>query len=580
VLLAVLASVLLSLPSIPSGWYLDDLVHRAHFLELGPMTDSSNMTHRMFDFLSGDPEDIQAYKEIGVLPWWTDDHLRIRFWRPLSSLTHVADYQLWPESGTWMHFHSVLWLAGLVAMTALLYRRFLSDPWVAGLAALLYALDDARGMPAAFLANRNAIIATFFGVLSLWMHDRHRRDGWAAGFLLSPLAFLAALLAGESGIGIAPDLLGYALFLERGSGLSRFTSIAPHAAVGIAWLLSYHAGGYGTSGSAFYLDPVGQPAEWFRGFLVRAPLLLLGQWFVPPSSFAFAWTSAQTVGVAAFGLAFLAVVLGLLMPTLRSDATARFFAFGMLLSVVPITAGFPHDRLLFFVGIGGMGLLAMLLVRLFDRSHSGPLGRALGYALVVVHFVLAPPLQVLMGTSVASQEPIYAGPPRSLPPDPKLEEQRLVVVNQPNAFYGQYTLAVRAFDGEPVPRSLLMLAPGTTTLLLERPSLNTLVVEAEDAWLGSPFDNVYRDPRRPFPPDYRVELSDVRIEVMESTRDGQPKKVGFTFARELENESFRWVLYHDGRYVPFEVPAVGEKRVVEPVPFTLLSPPPGSKEQT
>ena len=39
------------------------LTHRAQFLEVGPMTDSSDMTHRMFDFLSGDPEEILAYKE-------------------------------------------------------------------------------------------------------------------------------------------------------------------------------------------------------------------------------------------------------------------------------------------------------------------------------------------------------------------------------------------------------------------------------------------------------------------------------------------------------------------------------------
>jgi hypothetical protein len=577
---AALATLLLSLPSIPTGWYLDDLVHRAQFLEVGPMTDSSNMTHRMYDFLSGDPKDTLAYKDIGVLPWWAEDELKIRFWRPLSSLTHVADYAIWPESALLMHAHSVVWLAGLVAMTALLYRRLIAAPMVAGLAALLYAIDDAHGMPVAFLANRNAIVAAFFGVLSLWSHDRFRREGWTVGSFLSPLAFLAALLAGESGIGIAPYLLGYALFLERKAGLARFASIAPHAAVGVAWLAFYHAGGYGTSGSGFYLDPMRQPGEWLGAFLVRAPLLLLGQWFVPPSSFAFVWTPAQAAAVAAFGGAFLAILFSFLMPILRSDATARFFVFGMLLAVVPITAGFPHDRLLFFVGIGGMALLSMLLFRLFDRSRTGWPGRLLGFSLVVAHFAIAPPLHLLTSTSVASQEPIYADPPRSLPPDPKLEEERLVVVNQPNAFYGQYVLVVRAFDGKPVPKSLLMLAPGTSALMLERPSENTLVIEAEDGWLRSPFDNVYRDPSRPLPPDYSIELSDVRVRVMESTPDGAPKKVEFTFAESLEHDSLRWVLYREGRYVPFEVPSVGEKTMMDPVPFSLLSPPAGPKEET
>jgi hypothetical protein len=125
-----------------------------------------------------------------------------------------------------------------------------------------------------------------------------------------------------------------------------------------------------------------------------------------------------------------------------------------------------------------------------------------------------------------------------------------------------------------------MLAPGTTTLRLERPSANRLVIEAEDGWLGAPFDNVYRDPSRPFPPDYRVELSDVRIEVVEATSDGEPKKVEFTFVRELEDESLRFVLYRDGRYVPFDLPGVGESREIDPVPFSLFSPPPAPKEET
>ena len=59
------------LPSLPSGWYLDDLVHRAQFLEVGPLTDGSNMTHRMFDFVSGDPGQLLAYKELGVGPGTT-----------------------------------------------------------------------------------------------------------------------------------------------------------------------------------------------------------------------------------------------------------------------------------------------------------------------------------------------------------------------------------------------------------------------------------------------------------------------------------------------------------------------------
>ncbi|HMI83629.1 MAG TPA: hypothetical protein VK550_06010, partial [Polyangiaceae bacterium] len=37
-----------------------------------------------------------------LLPWWTDSHLLISFFRPLASLTHVIDGWLWPGSARMM----------------------------------------------------------------------------------------------------------------------------------------------------------------------------------------------------------------------------------------------------------------------------------------------------------------------------------------------------------------------------------------------------------------------------------------------------------------------------------------------
>lgn len=51
------------------------------------------------------------------------------------------------------------------------------------------------------------------------------------------------------------------------------------------------------------------------------------------------------------------------------------------------------------------------------------------------------------------------------------------------------------------------------------------------------------------------------------------EEVNFTFQREREDESLRWVLYERGRYVPFAVPAVGGRAAIEAVAFNLLSPP-------
>jgi hypothetical protein len=570
--LAIAIAVGLNLPSLKTGWQMDDLVHRARFLEIDPVLDSRNMTHEMYDFLSGDPAEILAYKDLGVLPWWSHDSLKIAFWRPLSSLTHVADYALWPESAVAMHAHSILWLALLIGLVARLYRRLIPAALVPGLATLLYALDDAHGFPTGFLANRNAIIATSFGVLSLVALDRWRRDGWLPGAIASPFAFAGALLAGESGIGVAPYIFGYPLFLDRGRGLGRWAAILPHGVVGILWLFAHRLGGYGTYGTGFYLDPVQETGEWLEHFVVRAPLLLLGQWFLPPASFAFAWTPRMTIVLALFGILVVALVLWLLRPVLSREPVARWLAFGMLLSVVPITAGFPHDRLLFFVGLGGMGLLAMLLLRLFDRKATPGWGRVLGSAFVVVHVVIAAPLQMLMTTAMAAQEPLYVAPPRSLPDDPRLGSQRLVVLNPPSSFYAQYTILIRRLEGRPAPASLLLMAPGTSRLSITRVSESALLVEAEDGYLTGAFDNVFRAESFPMGPGYRVELKDVRIEVQAVTGDGRPRQVKFTFEPSVDAETFRWVRHESGRYVPFAPPAIGKTTGLDPVPFHLFAP--------
>jgi len=120
-----------------------------------------------------------------------------------------------------MHLHSLAWLGAVVVVATLFYRRMFAAAWIAGLAALLFAVDDAHGFPAVWLANRNALIGVFFGLLTLIAHDRWRRDGWWMGAVLAPLAFLLGLLSKESAVATGAYLVAYALFLDRGRWAAR-----------------------------------------------------------------------------------------------------------------------------------------------------------------------------------------------------------------------------------------------------------------------------------------------------------------------------------------------------------------------
>src|SRR5262249_14918580 len=86
--LSVLAGVVFALPALANGLLLDDWVHREK--ALGP--DWARLD--LFDFWSGRPDDTHALIDRGFLPWFTYERLRIGFFRPLASVTHVFDYRV------------------------------------------------------------------------------------------------------------------------------------------------------------------------------------------------------------------------------------------------------------------------------------------------------------------------------------------------------------------------------------------------------------------------------------------------------------------------------------------------------
>ena len=200
-ILAIMAVVVM-LPALGHGWFLDDMMFRARFLAssetTGEMEEAGGPfkgTGRLSEAMSGlyaffKDEGIEKVMDYGAIPWWTDPACRISFWRPVTSFTMWLDYQLYPNSAALQHLHSILWFGGAVLVLAILYRRVGGAVWVAGLAGLLYVLDETNYFPVAFVANRNAVIALFFGSLAVLMHDKWRRESSIGGAVLACM-FLA-----------------------------------------------------------------------------------------------------------------------------------------------------------------------------------------------------------------------------------------------------------------------------------------------------------------------------------------------------------------------------------------------------
>jgi hypothetical protein len=152
--MAAVLAIVLTLPALGAGWVLDDYYHRVVLLGVPPFRDLLGPPGEIFLFFRGAPARTGRAMDLGILPWWTDPLIKAEFLWAVTVATHRLDSWLWPDSAALMHSHTLLWSAALVAATAVLYRRHIGCTTTAGVAALLFAVDDAHGGPAGWIANR------------------------------------------------------------------------------------------------------------------------------------------------------------------------------------------------------------------------------------------------------------------------------------------------------------------------------------------------------------------------------------------------------------------------------------------
>jgi hypothetical protein len=560
-IIAAIACVLV-LPSLTNGIDIDDFLQR--YLAQGGHRAGWSDRLDLFAFLPRDTAGRAFYRDLGYIPWFADPELRLTFFRPISALSACLDYNFLAATPWLMHLENVLLYGVLVLVLARLYRRFFTAP-VAMLATLLFALDETHAFPVGWLANRNALFATIFGVLAIHAHDRWRRHGWRAGAWLGPLAFAAALLSAEFGLCALGYLVAYALFLDPSPRWGRrATSIAGYLLLLVTWQLVYRSLGYGAHASGWYIDPVAEPARFLAVVPARAALLLASAYsFFPADLAGFATPSMARVltGVAVAIVLFIAWVL---VPRIRRDATLRFFAAGSLLSLVPVLSALPGDRLLFFVGVGSFGVIASFLRHLAmaesPESSRPRRERVLAIVFVIAHLVIAPiaaPLASL-GPGVL-QRGGWAGIAGVEKLPPPSSDRVLVLVNMSNVWSGMPLI----FGADPRrPRRARILTTVQHPVRVTREDARSVLVSLDPRENLSSMLAVFRRATDPLELHDVFDVPGMHVEVTEMSPDGTPRAARFTFEKPLEDASLEWVAWDGHTLAPFTPPAVGTSVIV------------------
>lgn len=569
-LIAMLGAVLM-LPSLRAGLLFDD-----YHVKL--LMQNSNSPLRllkspldMFRLLDGNIVHNKALMDYGFLPWWTDEAVKAAFWRPVASFTHWVDYLLWPDTPALMHAQSVLWYAALAAAVTLLYQRVMGMTAVAIIAAFLYCVDDAHVVPIGFLANRNALLAALFGVLTLLAHSKWRDERWRLGALLAPCMLALSLLSKEEGIATVAYLVAFALLMDGAPLRRRLLTLAPYAVVIVIWRIMWSHLGYGVAHIGPYVDPLREPLRYAMSLLTNAPILIMGQLAAPPADLSLILQSGMLRWFGAAAWVFVVLVAAAWLPLLRRDRVARFWALGMVLALIPLCTTFPADRMLLFIGLGAMGLMAQFLQRIVAAPMEWPRQRlwrtvvlVLAGVFVIRHAVISPLNLPIRAASPMGPQYVLDRLYLKQPPGPQIEKQDLVVINAPTIFVVMTSPLVWASENAPMPKHMRVLSSSLFQPVdVRRMDEKTLVVRPSPGFLAWLDDRLCRGEDRPMTVGQKVNLTGMSVEVTALTWDGRPAEAIFRFDVPLEDQSLKWLQWKDGGFLPFTPPPVGQSVTVK-----------------
>ena len=448
-----------------------------------------------------------------------------------------------------MHAHNLIYWALFILLICWFYRRFIPIPWIAGLASLLFVLDDAQAVSILWLANRSSILSVGFCILTLILHDKYRKTNrpllaWAAIF-----SFSAGLFFQEMAVFVLGYLFAYELFLDKSPLRRRITHLRSYLVIGIIWYAVYNAYGFGSLNTAYYINPTADPLRFLWHCIERTPILLLSQFAFPPALVYPTLLPAVKIGIWILAVLALCLLGILIRKVLGNDPLVKFWIAGILLSCPIACMQIPSDRSLLFIGLGGMGLLASLI-----GNHLKP--KWILKLILFIHIILAP---VMFQLKIATAENLYEGyqtPIQDIASLKMKADQAVMIINPP-AWFCYYTQLKNRTEENTLLFNVYGLGPPMgymTGLHITRSDSSTLTLQPDKGYQHM----LLRNPAHTFARGDRIVLDRLTAEIMNIDHRGKVLEVQYSFTVPLEDGSLNWFTIENGRAMPFSLPGIGE----------------------
>lgn len=592
-ILLFLAALLYGSSSLLGNFYADDYIQRAYVVgsqslqQLGLLAGieqhslSAFLTNQ-FNFFDPATENYQALKDFGMMPWWAEDNIKLHFFRPLASLSHYIDYQLWPNSPKIMHFFDLCWyLLGIFLLFKLYLRLHIARP-VALLALLIFILNINTFHVITWIASRSMLMVLALGCFTLYSY--HRSLDEKPWYFIALASLTLCLLSAEAGLSICAYLAAYFFTLDQRPWLSRIKHILPFAALAVLWLTAYQMLGFGAKGGDFYLDP----AANISAFLQQAAYRLPASFFELASGSALfsgqVRPDIRTVNFALFGVAVLLFIGYLLWHELKNNQALQFCLLGSVFALLPGLSIVLSPRVMILPSMGFAVVLATLLL----GSATGLRLWLLRFSKIVIvlfHIILAAVIALIMNFQSINKA-MTAEQPHGFV-DLGINDyadKHLIALNSLQPFWFAFIAHQLDYTEQALPRTLRLLSTNFYTVKLTRLSEQRLLLEGQPLlqydrehlldlsqqpeghhiYLTWELMGIFRSDQSPWQEAQQFDLPEMRIQV-QTLHQGKPQALLIELKKPLVHYRF---IYQDAKNSEFqllELPAIGESFSVEGV---------------